>query len=114
MSKEETMVERVARAIAASFGRDPDECVHGSGGTGIESVCHMRMWETYLPAARAVIDALMDEPTPEMTQAALRVSEVDDVDWVNALFGTGIGSYQQIFEASYRAMLSKAKEGTGE
>ena len=54
--------------------------------------------------ARAVIEALM-EPTPEMLKAGTGTSEVDAVDWVGALFGTGVGSYEEIMVSSHQAML---------
>jgi hypothetical protein len=67
-------------------------------------------------AVRAVIEALMDPPR-EVVMAGIRIPEVEAVDWVGALFGTGIGSYEQIMVSSFQAMLRTAskpnEEGEG-
>ena len=58
-------VERVARAICAARGGDPDECISGysweageMGRAEAGSVCHQRNWERFAPEARAAISAM--------------------------------------------------------
>ena len=56
-----TDLERVARAISASKGINPDMCVSGSGGTGeIPTVCYQRAWELETGQARAALEALLE------------------------------------------------------
>lgn len=112
MSKEETMVERCATAVMISDGcgysvkGEHVLCDNLSALKGLSDpygkplyreVCDCRA------AAIAVIDAL-EEPTQAMTLAGFNAArqmtpEDDKVDLADAV---------------YRAMLSKAKEGTGE
>lgn len=101
------MIEKCARAVASRLGHNPDECVHGSGGTGVESVCHIRRWEQYAPVAAAVIDAMM-EPTPEMEHAALLASRAcTDLPGGIKPLPIGYDGWSAAFV--FRAMLSKAK-----
>lgn len=90
------MVERCARAVQATISEltsdtDSFEYICGTGRLASEEI------------ALAVIDALM-EPTPEMVEAAQRANYS-----AMAKGASGLG-----FKGIYRAMLSKAKEGTGE
>lgn len=66
--------------------------------------------DPYLSDAEAVLDALM-EPTEGMMSSAIQTDEVDSIDWVEALRGTGITSAQTVVVASYKAMIRAAKEG---
>lgn len=47
-------VEAVARAICVG---NPNDCVMGSGGTGLPMVCHTYRWQTYVSQAQAAIRA---------------------------------------------------------
>jgi hypothetical protein len=106
MSKGENMVERVALTFAQWGDAFSTHYSQPNSEMG---------WDDYSPteqlialaATRAVIEALM-EPTPEMIKAGIGVPEVEAVDWVGALFATGIGSYEQIMMASHQAMLRTA------
>lgn len=62
------MVERVARAIASTRGRDPDDTAGGPhpGGTWLEK--GEPWWRGDVDAARAAIEA-MREPTEKMIEA---------------------------------------------
>jgi len=99
-----TMIERCARALCALDGLDPD---HQSNDDVDEGA---RLWTTYVPAAHAVIDALM-EPTPEMGAAAASLYRGGvDRDYMVSIgksekWDDDVEMYSNIF----RAMLSKAK-----
>lgn len=71
-----TMVERMARAMCADGGYDPDEIMPNDG---------MR-WRYYAPAARAALSAMM-KPNPSMinrfVSRALCVSIHGDGGWSN-------------------------------
>lgn len=71
MSDVPEMVERVARAMAIALGGDPDHCAFGSGSSDGGLQCHRRLWEEYLPHARAAIRA-MREPTGDGTPIRMR------------------------------------------
>lgn len=87
------MVERVADVLARLPVRDASD-----PGGELDTLRR-------LEAARAVIDALM-EPTPEMlTEGAFPFQQHRYGPTMNA---------REAAAAIYRAMLSKAKEGTGE
>lgn len=61
-----TMIGRVARALCAADGQDPDRSIPMQ-----RSEAHLppsKAWKFYLPAARAAISA-MREPAPEMQAA---------------------------------------------
>jgi hypothetical protein len=68
----ESMIERVARAMAKADGLDPDYCVMGEGGISTAGVsfsrCYMVRWQNYAAKARAAIEA-MREPTEAMEHA---------------------------------------------
>jgi len=67
-----------------------------------------------LGEARAAIEA-MREPTEAMWRGGVRVELVGAVDWVAALAGTGISSYEQILEQSYHGMIDASlHEGEAE
>jgi hypothetical protein len=105
MSKGENMVERCARALYYAKPRNKPYDQLGQHA------------QQYVKQARAVIEALM-EPERDVVMAGICIPEVEAVDWVGALFATGIGSYEQIMMASYqtmlRAALSQPNEGKGE
>ena len=68
MTTASEMVEKVARAICASRGGDPDECISGyswavgeMGRAEGGSVCHSRNWERYVVQARAALSAIDSE-----------------------------------------------------
>jgi O-acetyl-ADP-ribose deacetylase (regulator of RNase III) len=105
MSKEETMVERV-RLIAARHA-DTFASIHAAGPN------LMSEWSDFSPLeqakATALVDAVIDtlmELTPEMvTEGAF--------PYQRYRHGATMNSRTAVAEI-YRAMLSKAKEGTGE
>jgi len=101
MSGSENMIERVARAICAS---DFD------GDASVYDTMSEAMRENFTINARAAIEAMM-EPNAQMECASYRTPEAEAVDWVNALFGTGISSAQEIIVAGYRAMLRSSLTG---
>nr|WP_196108107.1 MULTISPECIES: hypothetical protein [unclassified Ochrobactrum] len=74
-SKEyEALVEKVAREIAKSRGRDPEECVFGSGSTIHGFTCHQKAWEREVIAAQAAIStirAALKEPSEHMLAEAM-------------------------------------------
>lgn len=60
------LIEKVAREIAKSRGRDPEECVFGSGSTIHGFTCHQKAWEREIIAAKSAIStilAALQEPT---------------------------------------------------
>lgn len=60
------LIENVAREIAKSRGRDPEECVFGSGSSIHGFTCHQKAWEREVVAAKAAISTILDalqEPT---------------------------------------------------
>ncbi|KAB2675878.1 hypothetical protein F9K85_13280 [Brucella tritici] len=66
------LIEKVAREIAKSRGRDPEECVFGSGSTIHGFTCHQKAWEREIIAAKSAIStilAALQEPTEGMRQA---------------------------------------------
>jgi len=89
MSKEETMVERVARAIY--------EKRNGAGATpwSRRSAAHK---DPYLDDASAALDALM-EPSKPMLFFGMDAMARDDLE-----------PTEEEMRTAYRAMLSKAKE----
>ena len=110
-------VVRVARAILKSRFYDCEPQAYASMSEFWQSIYRNDHWIEAEWEARAVIEALM-EPTPEMVKSGIGTSEVDAVDWVGALFGTGVGSYEQIMVSSFQAMLRTAlsqpnEEGEG-
>lgn len=92
MSKEETMVERVARAAAKAAGNFDYDGFNADTRAKYDRI------------ALAVIDALM-EPSDDLLEAA-------GLDNDNS--GAPFVSNFNYFRDQLRAMLSKAKEGTGE
>ena len=65
------LIEKVAREIAKSRGRDPEECVFGSGSTIQGFTCHQKAWEREIVAAQAAISTILSalqEPTRPMSE----------------------------------------------
>jgi len=83
----ESMIERVARAICATYYGKPDR----DGN-----------WMAFLKEARAAIEA-MQEPTDAMTEAG---AGLDDDDWDDSPIG--FASAKGEARATYRAMIATA------
>jgi hypothetical protein len=97
MSKEETMVERCAEAVKAKLF----ELRHRMDTMGFEEI------------ALAVIDALM-EPDGQMWSAGRKAFDNEAEKWRSAdRYEQASAIADRAPEIIYRAMLSKAKEGTG-
>lgn len=67
------LIEKVAREVAKSRVRDPEECVFGSGSTIHGFTCHQKAWEREFVAAQAAIStilAALQDPTEAMLCAA--------------------------------------------
>ena len=55
------LIEKVARKIAKSRGRDPEECVFGSGSSIHGFTCHQKAWEREVVAAQSAISTILAE-----------------------------------------------------
>ena len=113
--------DRVARAIAAAILAQPR-----SGATlsdnpelTISDDDSNSFWRL-IPVARAAIDAVLlyqipiDEPTPEMTRAFLKASDLsfsipESYDWSShGQFGVEFWFYYKTFKTAYAAMMDAA------
>lgn len=86
------LIEKVAREIAKSRGRDPEECVFGSGSTIHGFTCHQKAWEREVVAAQAAIStirAALQEPTEGMLLAANGFG--DTQAWQEMLAASALG-----------------------
>lgn len=96
------LIEKVAREIAKSRGRDPEECVFGSGSTIQGFTCHQKAWEREIVAAKAAISAILaalQEPTEAMIDATgsyyIEDKHRDLVVWNSMLNASPLGEQSE-------------------
>lgn len=89
---EETMIERVARAICVARGRDPDrvyETNRSSDVGGVETAMAHEAWRDHIAAAQAAIGA-MKEARGDMFKAGYEAMFADKYDGTqDAMLGAG-------------------------
>lgn len=94
------LIEKVAREIAKSRGRDPEECVFGSGSTIHGFTCHQKAWEREVVAAKVAISTILadlQEPTEGVYQAGIKYHDIEKTP--------------SVYHGIFRAMLNASPLG---